>query len=218
VAGPDLTDDRDAYAYLIGDPSGGVLIDCGAGPSYERLVDNVRQTGRDPGDLTLAVATHAHIDHVGGLAALVRDFGVATAAHQGDAWAIETADRAHTAAGWYGLPLEPTPVSQPLTGDTGTLSLDHGDIVWRHTPGHTPGSIVLWLDRDGRRYLFGQDIHGPFHPDFRSDRDQWAESMRGVLGLDADVLAEGHFGVIDGPEAVRSFIVGYLKQFGYRVD
>ena len=52
-----------------------------------------------------------------------------------------------------------------------------------HTPGHTPGSISLYLDREEKRVLFGQDIHGPFHAAFGSDIEEWKKSMQVLLAL-----------------------------------
>jgi len=212
VAGPDLTDPRDALAYLVEDHGDLALIDAGAGPSYPGIVRNIRALGLDPTRLKLIVATHAHIDHVGALSAFVRDFSPVVAAHQADAWALETADPAFTAARAYGLRLEPVEVALKLQGRENRLALGDSELVCLHTPGHTPGSLSVILDRDGTRYLFGQDIHGPFLPAFRSDIDQWRASMARLLALEADVLCEGHYGVIRGAKRVARFIQDFLDQ------
>jgi len=47
-----------------------------------------------------------------------------------------------------------------LVGGSGEFSRCNLELV--HTPGHTPGSIVAYLEDDGQSVLFGQDIHGPF--------------------------------------------------------
>jgi glyoxylase-like metal-dependent hydrolase (beta-lactamase superfamily II) len=212
VAGPDLTDPRDALAYLIEDRGDLALIDVGAGPSYPRLVQNIRAAGLDPTRLKLIVATHAHIDHVGALAAFARDYGPVVAAHEQDAWALETANPVFTAARAYGLRLEPVEVALKLQGRVNRLVLGGSELVCWHTPGHTPGSLSVVLDRQGKRYLFGQDIHGPFLPAFRSDLEQWRESMARLLELKADVLCEGHYGVFYGADEVARFIQSFLDQ------
>jgi glyoxylase-like metal-dependent hydrolase (beta-lactamase superfamily II) len=215
VAGPDMTDGRDAAAYLVEDGGEFTLIDTGAGPSYPLVKDNLTAHGCKAQNLRMIIATHAHIDHIGGLAALVGDYGSAVAAHEPDATAIETADRKFTAANWYNLALEPVQVTHKLTKDEHDFSLGKTKLVCLHTPGHTPGSIVVHLERDGRIYLFGQDIHGPFSPDFQSDIPTWRKSMQKLLDLNADVLAEGHYGVYDGREDVRSFIRDHLDRNPY---
>jgi hypothetical protein len=58
--------------------------------------------------------------------------------------------------------------------------------------------------------LFGQDIHGPLHPSLLSNRSQYRDSLKFLLGLEADILCEGHFGVYKGRENVQIFIRQFL--------
>jgi len=90
-----------------------------------------------------------------------------------------------------------------------------GDLQFNflHTPGHTPGSICVYIDGKDGRVLFGQDIHGPFSPAWGSDLGQWRLSMQKLLALQADVLCEGHAGVFKG-EKVGKYIEGYLQRYG----
>jgi len=83
------------------------------------------------------------------------------------------------------------------------------------TPGHTPGSLSAYVRIGRKKILFGQDIHGPFHPDFLSDIEEWSRSMHKLLNLEPDILCEGHFGVISPASQVRSYINSYLQQFGF---
>ncbi|MBU2549609.1 MAG: MBL fold metallo-hydrolase [Proteobacteria bacterium] len=212
VAGPDLTDGRDALAYLIEDAGELALVDAGAGPSYTRILDLIRAAGYDPSALRFIVATHNHIDHIGSLASFVRDFDPIIVAHGLDATAIESADPVRTAARWYGIELAPVKVAMKLEGRIHRLVLGDSELVCLHAPGHTPGSLVVYLDREGRRYLFGQDIHGPFEAMFDSDLDAWRASMRILIDLKADVLCEGHYGVYHGADRVAEFIQGFLDR------
>ena len=206
IAGPDLTDGRDALGYLIEDNGELALIDAGAGPSYLRIVDNIRAAGYGPDQLRYLIATHAHIDHIGSFAEFVRDYSPIIIAHELDAQALEAGDPVRTAATWYGLPAPVVRVNQMIIGPEEGIRLGRSDLRCIHTPGHTPGSMVVVLDRDGLRYLFGQDIHGPFHSDFGSNVDVWRESMGRLLDLRADVLAEGHYGIFQGRDEVDGFI------------
>ena len=81
-----------------------------------------------------------------------------------------------------------------------------------HTPGHTPGSISVYIDTPEGRVLFGQDIHGPFSPSWDSDMVEWRRSMRKLLDLEADFLCEGHAGIYRGEE-IREYIEGYLRRY-----
>jgi hypothetical protein len=74
--------------------------------------------------------------------------------------------------------------------------------------GNNPG--VLLVEMEGRRVLFGQDIHGPIVPAFGSDQVLYQKSLQEILALEADILCEGHFGVYQGKDAVAAFIRQYL--------
>ena len=64
---------------------------------------------------------------------------------------------------------------------------------------------------DGQLVLFGQDIHGPIHPALLSDEKQYQESLARLVGLDADLLLEGHYGIFWTKEDVREFIQSFIK-------
>ena len=69
------------------------------------------------------------------------------------------------------------------------------------------------LDRDGKRLLFGPDVHGPFADEFGSDIQAWRRSMNTLLGLQADILCEGHFGIYQPEEEVEKYIRNYLEMY-----
>ena len=118
-----------------------------------------------------------------------------------------------TAANWYETDFPPTPVDIRFKGDHETLQFGAEELHLLHTPGHTPGSMSLYLDRGGKRVLFGQDIHGPFLPSFKSDVGRWRKSMEQLLALEADILCEGHFGIFQTKEQVRKYIQGYVREY-----
>jgi glyoxylase-like metal-dependent hydrolase (beta-lactamase superfamily II) len=78
-------------------------------------------------------------------------------------------------------------------------------------PGHSPGSVVYLADIDSHKILFGQDIHGPLHPSLHSDRTDYRKSLELIMGLNADILCEGHFGIFRGRDEVRNFIGSFLR-------
>jgi glyoxylase-like metal-dependent hydrolase (beta-lactamase superfamily II) len=204
VGGPDLTDPRDCLCYLVAAPGARVLIDCGAGPSAAAILDLAVTAGGDPP--THLLITHAHIDHAGGAAEIRRRTGCRLVMHSGDAEVMTSGDVKRSAADWYGLSLEPAPPDEILSGD-GAISMGPGgDLAILHTPGHTPGSVAAWCQAGGQKVLFGQDVHGPFAPAFGSDLAQWRNSMLRLLELQADVLAEGHYGVFRPAAEVSAFI------------
>lgn len=214
VGGPEISRAEDAAAFLIDFDGELVMVDCGAGRSVERILDNVKEEGLDPAMISTLILTHAHIDHIGAAPELRERLGCRILIHEMDADAVEAGDPVRTAADWYGIAFPPTPVDRRLKGEEELLPFGGEILHCVHTPGHTPGSIAFWLDRGGKRVLFGQDIHGPFLPAFGSDIGRWRESMERLLRLKADILCEGHFGIFQPGDRVEAYIRQYLGQYG----
>lgn len=208
VGGGDLSDGVDCLVYAL-DLGDLVLIDCGAGSSWDRIRDNLEAAGLAPGELHTLLLTHAHVDHIGAAARIREETGCRVVAHAADTPAIASGDPEFTAAGAYGVRLRGVEVDQVVEADT-EISFEQGRIRLLHTPGHTPGSLAAVYESGEEVVLFGQDIHGPFSPSFGSDLAAWRHSMHRLLELDADVLCEGHFGVFRPATAVRRFIQEHL--------
>lgn len=212
VGSSEITDPRDCSVYLL-NLGELVLVDAGAGPSAFSIMSNIERVGHDPSRLSAVLVTHCHVDHSGGARFFQKEYGARIIMHERDARAVEEADSSMTAAHWYNLRFEPTHVDVKIRVEQESLSFGEHSIVCLHTPGHTPGSLSAYLDLDGRRVLFGQDIHGPFHADFGSDLTAWRTSMGKLLALEADVLCEGHFGVYEPKERVAAYIRHYLDAY-----
>jgi len=213
VGSPDLTAPEDCFVYLI-DLGDLVMIDAGAGRSISAILENIAALDLSHRNIAAVVATHCHIDHVGGIPQLRERTGCQVIAHALDAAAMEAGDPVRTAADWYNVRYPLTPVDYKLSEVREVLKFEKGELLCLHTPGHTPGSISIVLDRDGKRVLFGQDIHGPFADSFGSDLPAWRKSMEILLGLHADILCEGHFGVFRPETEVERYIQNYLQVYG----
>jgi len=212
VGGPDLSAPEDAFVYLVDAGNELVLIDAGVGYGIGRIEDNIRDLGFEPAQIWHIVATHCHIDHIGGLAAWKERYGSRIIAHDLDRAGIEGENNELTAASMYGVDYRPVKVDDLLHSEQEKLSLGDLEFNFLHTPGHTPGSICVYIDTKDGRVLFGQDIHGPFSPAWGSDLSQWRISMKKLLALHADVLCEGHSGVYRG-EKINNYIESYLKRY-----
>ena len=213
IGGDDITDPRDCAVYLL-NLGELVMIDAGAGASYDEIVLNIEQLGLDPTKLKAMILTHCHIDHIGGAHRFREAFGCRLIMHRLDAEPVEQGDGRMTAAAWYNLRFPPMPVDVKLKNEEERLCFGDQELVFVHTPGHTPGSLSIYLDRRGERILFGQDIHGPFSAEFGSDPVAWRKSMEKLLALEADILCEGHFGVFQPKDNVAAYIEHYLWQYG----
>jgi metallo-beta-lactamase class B len=208
-----MTDPRDCSVYLV-DAGELVLIDTGAGSSVDAIAANIEACGLDPSNLSTLILTHCHIDHVGGASRFREKFGARTVMHEIEAPVVERGDSRMTAASWYGMDFRPLPIDVKLAKPEEVLCFPAFDIVCLHTPGHSPGSISVYLDADGKRVLFGQDIHGPFLKEFGADLKAWSRSMETLLSLKADILCEGHFGVYEPASEVAAYIERYLEEYG----
>jgi len=213
VGGPDVSRPEDCCVYLVEAGEELVLIDSGAGRSVPILAENIETLGLDPARITYLVATHGHIDHIGGLYRLKELFKMKVVAHELELPAIKEGISHLTADYLYGVKYRPVEVDVVLKGNEERLTVGNREIVCVHTPGHTPGSIAVYVDIDGKRVLFGQDIHGPFNRSWGSDKRQWRDSMNRLLGLRADFLCEGHFGIYSPRDEVDAYISHYLDIF-----
>jgi glyoxylase-like metal-dependent hydrolase (beta-lactamase superfamily II) len=214
VGGPDITDSRDGCVYMINTLSEIILIDSGAGWSINEIIKNIEKMGFDPKKLSKVLLTHCHIDHIGGIPEIKRRFGPKIYIHQLDAPPLENGDPILTAAKWYQTTFPPTPVDVKLSLSEEILRIGGEKIVCLHTPGHTPGSISIYLDKNGKRILFGQDLHGPLLEEFGSNLNDWDHSTQKLLDLNADILCEGHFGIYKTKKEVKDYILSYRRQYG----
>ncbi len=208
IGGPDITSPSDCCVYMV-DAGELVLIDSGVGDSFNQLIDNIDALGFDPNRLKAIIVTHAHIDHIGALADFQRDYGVSLVAHELDATAIETG--VGTGAEFYQASYQPCRVDIRISQSEESLTFGSYELHLVHIPGHTPGSLAVYVDM-GKRVLFGQDIHGPYIPDWGADPAQATASLQKLIKLKADILCEGHFGIYQPASEVERYIAGYLHQ------
>jgi glyoxylase-like metal-dependent hydrolase (beta-lactamase superfamily II) len=213
VGGPDITDGRDGCVYLI-NLGELILIDTGAGWSAGKIIRNIQELGFDPKNLSKILLTHCHIDHIGGVPEIRKKFAPNIYIHKLDAPALENGDPILTAAKWYQTTFPPTPVDVKFNVPEETLNVGGEKIICLHTPGHTPGSISIYMDLHGKRILFAQDLHGPLLEEFGSNLGDWDRSTKKLLDLDADILCEGHFGIYKPKKEVKDYILSYRRQYG----
>lgn len=213
VGGSSMSHFQDATVFVVDCGKELLMIDSGAGKGVKTIEKNIRDIPRDPAAISHLILTHCHVDHIGSAKYFQDTFRCTIIAHDLDADAIESGDPVRTAASWYNTRLPMVQVNRRLYEENEVLTIGGEEIHSIHTPGHTPGSICVYLDRQGKRILFGQDIHGPFNDDFGSDIRKWRTSMETLIELQADILCEGHFGIFNGKKRVEEYIRGYLDQY-----
>ncbi len=214
VTGPDITDPRDCASYLL-DLGELVLIDTGAGMRLERLIQNIEKLGYDPSRVSTIILTHCHFDHMGGAAELRERFGSRIVMHNLDAELIEGGDQRLTAAFCFKVILEPFSIDLKLYEEEEQLTIGGHTLTCLHTPGHTPGSIAVHLQLEGRRILFAQDIGAPLLPEFDCNPFAWIESVEKLYNLQADMLLDGHSGQPYEPDTVVREYLRYCVRSQY---
>lgn len=166
-----------------------LLVDAGTGSFVEETFEQMDRFDVDKNNIKKIVLTHEHFDHTGAAKEFKEKLGAKILAHE----EAEINDE--------------TSISQAFDGDFEPPQVDErleeGDLVETtnysfkvlHTPGHSPGSIVLW-DEDQEVLISGDllftdgfgrtDIPG-------GDEETIKDSLRRVKEFDGiSVLLPGH--------------------------
>ena len=210
VGGGDLTAPEDAAIYLVKSGNQAALFDSGCGTGHELLVGNISSVLAVDTAVTYLFLTHCHFDHVGGAAALKEHYGCKIVAHQLDADYLEAGNSNVTAATWYGKKMQPLTIDHKIDGHKEIFKVGKQEVIAYHCPGHSPGSLVYWMELENKKILLGQDVHGPLDPSLLSNREDYIRSLKFMMALNADILCEGHFGIYRGKENINKFIQSYL--------
>ncbi|WP_027483097.1 MBL fold metallo-hydrolase [Deinococcus pimensis] len=199
-------------SLILDDTHGPVLIDTGMPGREEVIRALLAEVKVAPRDLHAILLTHQDLDHVGSAAALARQGAARVLAHPLDAPVIDGRVRAlklPPPAVLATLPpevratlergAEPVPVNG-LLHDGERLDLAGGVRVV-HTPGHTPGHVSLYLERD--RVLIAGDalmVHDgrvlPPPAATTPDLPRAWQSIARLAELDVAVLVAYHGGVL----------------------
>lgn len=132
VGGPLLTD---CYAIIVPD-QGAVLIDAPRDAWQAAVEAADAQNAR----VLLAIATHGHWDHITDMAR-VRETGIPVAAHPADR---DLFADPHGQGLTLPFAVDPVTIDRPLNeGDR--LSIGRFELHVMHTPGHTQGSVTIWI-------------------------------------------------------------------------
>lgn len=173
------------------------------------------------GKPNVAVASHTHFDHIGAH----HEFETRLV-HRAEAGLLAAPTRYGTLADPYVTDaiferLPPAPYESTtynVRAAPATRIIEDGDVIdlgdrtfdIMHTPGHSPGGIVLFEKTTG--ILFSGDIvyDGPLIDDaYHSDIDDYIASMERLLHLPVRIVHGGHFPSFDG-ERFRELIRHWL--------
>jgi hydroxyacylglutathione hydrolase len=162
---------------IIGDGVTREALVIDPGDEVTRILDLI---GRHKLTVKAIVSTHAHIDHVGGLSKMHQYTGAPVMMHRDDVPLYQGMD---VQAAFLGVaPPEVGEIDQFLReGDTLQWGSLAADVM--HTPGHSPGSISIYLPRDaGKIAAVGQLFAGDtLFAGSIGRTDLWGGSMEQIM-------------------------------------
>jgi glyoxylase-like metal-dependent hydrolase (beta-lactamase superfamily II) len=213
VKGIYRVDGVNCNVYLVENGDKLTLIDTGLPRSDKKIVKAIKETGRNPQEVSTIVITHFHIDHVGSLKKMKELTGAKVAVHGADSEIVAGKKTPPKPKGMLmqaaNVVLKPSPVEPDVV-------LKEGDVVEGlqviHTPGHSEGSISLFdAERkvmfvgDAMRFTDGKIVGPPER--YTLDTAVGNESIKNLANYDFDVMLAGH-GETLMPEASKK-----LKEF-----
>jgi len=131
--------------FVIGceDTGEGVIVD--PGDEVEQLLDFA---SRRRLKITQILLTHAHLDHVTGVARAKAALGVPVWLHRADNSLYENVVQQGR---MFGFEVAPQPPIDHFYEGEGPLRFGRYEVRVLHTPGHCPGGVCLAVTRDGER-------------------------------------------------------------------
>ena len=129
--------------YVIGDESSGAGAVIDPGDEAVRIALLVEQTGLQVEQI---VITHAHIDHVGAVAALVDEYSCPVLMH---AEAEPMLEQLPTQAMMMGLRFGKVPKVDRYVEDNEVLTVGGLELRSLYTPGHAPGHLAFYVEGEG---------------------------------------------------------------------
>lgn len=186
---------------LITGPEGHILIDGATAEAAPDVAGNIEQLGVRLADIKLMLASHEHLDHVGGTAELQRRTGATLMVMPDARYAVETGLLAPDDPQFGLYPSFPPARVDAVLRDGQTVSVGPLRLTAHSTFGHVRGSTSwTWTSCEHglcHAIAFADSITPAAAPEYRfSDHPEHVErfraSLRKIAGLPCDILITPH--------------------------
>jgi len=134
----------DLAAYLITTPQGHILINTGLAESALMIRTHIEALGFRFAQVKILLATHAHYDHVAGMAEIKKLTGAKMMIDENDAQVLADGGNSDFIFGGKGSMFAPVKADR-LLHDHDTVKLGGMEIIVLHHPGHTKGGLQLFI-------------------------------------------------------------------------
>ncbi len=168
---------------ILGDPATHEAIVVDPGDEVDRILAILRKHNLK---VLAIVSTHTHIDHVGGLARLHDATGAPVLIHKDD---LELYRHLDMQAQWLGVPAPAMTNIEDFLREGDSVKWGEFEARVIHTPGHTPGSLCLYLP--SHKVVLPAHTHSPAAA---HAKEQSATEPRLIAG---DTLFAGSIGRTD---------------------
>jgi len=128
------------------------------GDEADLILDRIDKLGLQ---LQAIIATHAHLDHICGIWKVREKWPVPIFLHPDD---LRIYERLPNQAEWFGLKYEPAPSVTHNLSESEPLRIGELELRVHHTPGHSPGHVVVEVGNDQ-----GVDLAGGGHHAVRAE-------------------------------------------------
>jgi len=137
--------------YLITTQQGHILINTGTAQSAGLIRKSIENLGFKFSDIKILLATHAHYDHVGAMAAIKKATGAKMMMEAADVQYL--ADGGKSDYVFNRTTFAPVTVDRPLH-NLDTVSLGGMNVIVLHHPGHTKGASSFLFDVKDEQHTY----------------------------------------------------------------